>query len=144
MKMFFSASTALIVASASEILVSLKGTTPKCFGEELANNELLVLKADIQSPPSAQINLYVFSGIAEVGEVLTKKVDKKNIVFQESKRSQIGTALTSASVSFSDFSCLFSGRSALDLRRKRGKYHFCRGIIINQVWRQCKRLFSSG
>ena len=92
-------SLALIV-DGSDILVSLKGSQPKCFGEELANNELLVLKADLQSP-GGLINLYVLSGITEVSEIDLKKVEKKNIVFQETKKAQIGTALTSATVRFS-------------------------------------------
>ena len=104
------------LSSSSEITVTLKGSVPKCFGEELANNELLVLKADLNAPPGALVNLYVYSGLAEVGDINTKKVEKKNILFQELKKMQIGTALTSSSViSFLSYTSSL-GWSSLDMR----------------------------
>lgn len=96
--MCFFFATLSTLCHGSEIRVSLKGAASKCFGEELANNELLVLKADVQSPSNGLINLFVLSGIAEVGEVNPRNVDKKNILFQDIRKSQIGTALTSSSV----------------------------------------------
>ena len=87
------------IVSASDILVSLKGVTSKCFGEELANNELLVLKAELQNPAGALMNMFVVSGITEANDIDLRKLEKKNILFQESRKSQIGTAITSLLVS---------------------------------------------
>ena len=115
---FITVNLCLLLASGSDILVSLKGTSPKCFGEELASNELLVLKADVQSPTGTLINVYVFSGLAEVGEINTKKVEKKNIVYHDSRKSQIATAFTSASVIILFHVTHFSGKPALDMCRE--------------------------
>ena len=87
------------VGVASDVVVSLKGATRKCFGEVLANNQLLVLKAEVQNPPGGLMNMFVVSGITEVDDVDVKKVDKKNIAFQDSRKTQVGTAITSLSVS---------------------------------------------
>jgi hypothetical protein len=94
------------VASGSEILVSLKGALPRCFGEELTNHELLVIKADTVNPPGALLNLHVLKGLAEA-DINLKRMDKKFVLYQDWKKSNIGTALTSSSVTFCMISHLF-------------------------------------
>ena len=84
----------LLPVCASEITVSMTAGSQKCFGEELAKSELMVIKADV-TQRGKSINLFIFNGLNE--GVIDKKFDKFNNkpIFSDLNKSQVYTALTS-------------------------------------------------
>jgi hypothetical protein len=90
---------ALVPFVCSELIITLPPGTQKCFGEELAKSELLVVKGEVILPKSKSFGMNIFSGISEVTLASDNKFDKtKNKpLFQDDSKPQIHTALTSLS-----------------------------------------------
>ena len=85
----------LSVVSA-ELTLQLYGGQVKCFGEELAKNELMVVKAD--SLEGKNFQLRIFSGVNE-NEAMSlsrKTMDKSKSVFDSSDKSSVQHAFTSS------------------------------------------------
>ena len=84
----------LLAAVVADFSFPLYAGKPKCFGDELAKAELMVIKAEDSS--NKPLQLRILSGVNEDEALSKKTLDASKVVFESLDKSTVQHALTSA------------------------------------------------